>query len=396
MIGRVLLRLGWLAGLLFLQGCAFHQSIGASAGAYLDPVTGHDFVHIQNDRWNQSTEALLYFYRPHSQWAADELESPDFYIDGKHYFNLRDGSYTWLVVYPGKRHIVIRRPLLGLEGLGTFNLDKIADVELDAKAGHIYYLRYSEIAPPKTANPDLPQDSPLGKGDFQLVAHDYAIGEIEQTRFLKPNLMAPNKGARSIVTSDRDYDFKQRKAALEKEKAKQLQQMKKQGFWHKAPWYWPFGGGPTREPAAQRKLDALEKTHQAYLDSLEQNKEANGGSSWFGWLPFMGGPATNQGTGTAQSADRGATAQRAEAMPGERFPKSELSGQSYESEKARLEKQREAELKRMKAQGFWRAAPWYWPFGGGPTRVPEAERKLQALEKAHKAQESPWLSWLPF
>ncbi len=390
MTGRVSLRLAFLLGLLFLNGCAFHQSIGESTGAYLDPVTGKDFVHIPNDEWDSGSQALLYFYRPHSQWAADELESPSFYIDGRHYFNLRDDSYTWLAVYPGQRHIVIRRPLLGLEGLNSFNLDKIADVELSTKAGHIYYLRYSEVQPPKASNPGLPQDSPLAQGDFQLVSHDYAMNEIVNTHFLKPDLMAPNDGGRSIVAHDRQYDFEREKAKLEKEKARQLEQMKAQGFWRKAHWYWPFGGGPTREPEAERKLQALEKAHEDYL--AEQARK-EGGSSWFGWLPFVGGSTTQAPAGkTAAAGNQAGEAEMKAASANQSY----AAGESYAVQKARLEREREAELKRMKEQGFWRKAPWYWPFGGGPTRVPEAERKLQALEKSHQASESSWLSWWPF
>ena len=51
--------------------------------------------------------------------------------------------------------------------------------------------------------------------------------------------------------------------------------MKEQGFWHPAPWYWPFGGGPTREPKAQQQLDALEKAQkqlQASQAALEKKK----------------------------------------------------------------------------------------------------------------------------
>lgn len=402
MIGRVLLRLAFFVTLIFLHGCSLHQSIGASTGAYLDPVSGKDFVHISNDKWDSANEALIYFYRPSSQWANDELESPDFYIDGQHYFNLRSGSYTWLAVYPGKRHIVIRRPLLGLEGLGSFNLDKIADLYLPTKAGHIYYLRYSEVGPPKMANPDLSPKSPLAKGDLQEVTHDYAMTEIIHTHFLTPDMMAPNKGARSIVAHDRQYDYEHEKARLEKEKKQELVQMQKQGFWRKSPWYWPFGGGPTREPEAQRKLQALEKEHQQYL----RQQEAKHGGSWFSWVPFIGSSNSAKvasgaaaGASTTASSAGGETAYADDT--GVDVSSEPLTGEAYEKRKAQLEQQREAELKQMKQQGFWRKAPWYWPFGGEPTREPEAQRKLQALEQAHKAAEaksggSSWLSWLPF
>lgn len=63
-----------LSVLVLVSGCTVYQSIGKSVGSFLHPVAGHDFVHIGNDQWNQDN-ALIYFYRTHSQWAADEEEA---------------------------------------------------------------------------------------------------------------------------------------------------------------------------------------------------------------------------------------------------------------------------------------------------------------------------------
>src|SRR5690554_7235178 len=62
---------------VMLSGCTVYQSIGKSVGAFLHPVSGHDFVHIDNDQWDQNN-ALLYFYRTHSQRSEEhtsELQS---------------------------------------------------------------------------------------------------------------------------------------------------------------------------------------------------------------------------------------------------------------------------------------------------------------------------------
>ena len=154
----------WL--LLALPGCTVYQSIGKSVGSFLHPVSGHDFVHIDNDSWDRRN-AVLYFYRTHSQWAADEIEAPSVYIDDTHYFNIRNDSFTWLEVSPGERHIAMRRPLLGLEGMNSFSLSLIADATLDVEPGQIYYLRYNELSEPGQRHPDLDPDHSLNQGDLQ-------------------------------------------------------------------------------------------------------------------------------------------------------------------------------------------------------------------------------------
>src|SRR5690606_32618766 len=203
-----------------LSGCTVYQSIGKSVGGFLHPVSGHNFVHIDTDAWDQKN-ALLYFYRTHSQWAADEIESPSVYIDDKHYFNIRNNSFTWLEVAPGERHLAMRRPLLGLEGLNSFSLSLIADATLNVEAGKIYYLRYNELTEPERPHPDLDPEHPLASGDLQLVTREYAMqsGEIVSTLFLNSDLLAPNHAATSIVEVNQDADYEKRKAVLEEERS---------------------------------------------------------------------------------------------------------------------------------------------------------------------------------
>ncbi|WP_087463088.1 DUF2846 domain-containing protein [Oleiphilus messinensis] len=270
---------------LSLTGCPVHQSIGKSVGAFLHPVTGTEFVHISNNEWSPGKHALIYFYRPNTQWAADEIESPSVYVDQAHYFNIRANSFTWLEVYPGERHIIMRRPLLGLEGISLegvleFDLDHIVDVKLEVEAGKIYYLRYSEVSPPETPHPDLDPESPLVNGDLQLVTRQVAMQDIVDTRFLKPDLIAPNHAATSIVKENREYDFILRRKQLEEARKVELADLKDAGHWRAAAWYWPFGGGPTKRLESDMALEALEKEKEEYYHQLEI-EEAKNSSSWW-------------------------------------------------------------------------------------------------------------------
>jgi|TARA_R100000789_G_C3012451_1_gene151646 hypothetical protein len=267
---------------VMLSGCTVYQSIGKSVGAFLHPVSGHDFVHIDNDQWDQNN-ALLYFYRTHSQWAADEIESPSVYIDDHHYFNIRNNSYTWLEVKPGERHIAMRRPLLGLEGLNSFSLSLIADATLEVKPGQIYYLRYNELTEPEQPNPGLDPEHPLASGDLQLVTRDYAMqaDQIVSTLFLNSDLLAPNHAATSIVEVNEDEDYEKRKAALEEEREIEIERLKEEGRYESASWYWPFGGGPTVPLEADRKMEELEREYAMLERERERRREEESGGGWW-------------------------------------------------------------------------------------------------------------------
>lgn len=265
-----------------LSGCTIYQSIGKSVGSYLHPVSGYNFVHIDSGAWDQRN-AVVYFYRTHSQWAADEIEAPSVYIDGKHYFNIRNNSFTWLEVKPGERHIAMRRPLLGLEGLNSFSLSLIADATLSVEPGGIYYLRYNELTEPERRHPDLDPDHPLASGDLRLVTRSYAMqsDQIVSTLFLNSDLLAPNRAGASIVEVNEDMDYKKRKAELAEERELELEWLKQQGQYESASWYWPFGGGPTVPLESDQKLEALEQDYAQLELERKQRREAESGGGWW-------------------------------------------------------------------------------------------------------------------
>ncbi|MDO3720267.1 DUF2846 domain-containing protein [Marinobacter sp. chi1] len=273
---RVLLVLA----LISLSGCKIYQSIGKSVGGFVHPVSGHDFVHIPNDEWNRKN-ALIYFYRPHSRWAGDEIESPSVYIDDKHYFNFRNDSFTWLEVKPGERQINMRRPLLGLEGMGSFALSMIVDAKLNVEAGRIYYLRYSEVSQPESVHPDMDSEHPLAQGDLQWVTRDYAMGESEivSTRFLNSDMLAPNHAATSIVEVNEDTDYERAMAALEEEREVEIERLKAQGLYYENPWYWPFGSSSSLE--ADRKIEELEAAYVELEEERERQEELESGGGWW-------------------------------------------------------------------------------------------------------------------
>ena len=55
----------------------------------------------------------------------------------------------------------------------------------------------------------------------------------------------------------------------------------------------------------------------------------------------------------------------------------------YERRLVMLEEERELEVERLKEEGRYESASWFWPFGGGPTVPLEADRKIDRLEREY-------------
>lgn len=272
-----------MAVALGLNGCLY-LALEKHGGAFLVPVSGEKFVHLPNDSWDTQSNAMIYIYRPDSEWASDEIDAPSVYIDDRHYVNLRANGYSWLELAPGKRRVTMRRPvglLLGFEGMGHFALDLIVDAEFDVEPGKVYYFRYSEVELPEKANPELDPEHPLANGDMQLVSRDVAIKEIVLTRYMENQPpFAKNNAGKSIVEVNKTDDYKKTKKQLEEEREVELAKLKSEGHWRESKWYWPFGSGPTKRLKTDVELKKLDKARDQHLAMLEEKKAKKS------WWPF--------------------------------------------------------------------------------------------------------------
>ena len=173
-----------LLSVFILPSCTIYQSIGHNFGSFVSAPNGQDFQPV-GYRWDYEHTALVYVYRPASTWANDELEAPSFYLNDERLFNIRGNGYTWYELKPGNHLVKIRRPLMGLEGIEVnnvvdFTLKMVTELELNAKAGQVYYLRYSEIDKDAAKFADMTfHDNPL-----QVVTPEVALTEIQQTNML--------------------------------------------------------------------------------------------------------------------------------------------------------------------------------------------------------------------
>jgi len=174
--------------LISLTGCLrVYQSIGHNHGAFFATVSGEKFSPI-SDLTDHENKALLYIYRPNSEWAEDEVEAPSFYLNDERIANIRANGYTWFELEPGEYEIVMRRPLLGLEGFATddfeFDIKRIAQLNLEVQENQVYYLRYSEIDPPSSAFQVTSQKQLIQESPLILVTTDLALQELAVTRML--------------------------------------------------------------------------------------------------------------------------------------------------------------------------------------------------------------------
>ena len=180
------------------QGRGWYPSIYWSTGRnfgsfYFPNETGAPFQELKETEWNKDANGLIYFYRPYSQWADEELEAPSYYLNDELVFNLRSGSWTVVELPAGSYDFAVRKsflPLLGFEAFDdktimAFDMNLQADVGLEIDPGSIFYIRHSEVSLPKTLHPDLAPDDEMASADVQLVARELAMEEMPHTRYLE-------------------------------------------------------------------------------------------------------------------------------------------------------------------------------------------------------------------
>ncbi len=218
--------------LISSSGCLhIYQSLGHNFGAYVATVSGQEYQQVAN-RWDYQNKALLYIYRPNSQWAADEIEAPSFYLDDERIFNMRANGYTWFELEPGQYEVIMRRPLMGLEGIKLdgfeFDLSRIAQLNLSVEADKVYFLRYSEIDPPGMEDQTVIDDVPMGDGPLILVATEYAQNEMQVTRML-PEGGRYIKSKGPLTEDELEGVFDSRVVNLDEEEAEDANTMK---------WWW--------------------------------------------------------------------------------------------------------------------------------------------------------------
>ncbi len=179
---------------------SFYWSTGRNLGSFYFPNTdGALFEELDAYSWDKATHGVIYFYRPDSQWASEELTAPSYYINDEIIFNLRAGSYTYVVLPAGSYDFAVRKsllPLLGFEAFDdktimAFDLNLQADVGLQIDAGSITYIRHSEVSLPSRRHSLIDAEEEMASADVQLVERDVAMEEMPKTRYLTQSFWHP-------------------------------------------------------------------------------------------------------------------------------------------------------------------------------------------------------------
>jgi len=179
---------------------SIYWSTGRNLGSFYFPNTdGAMFKELDGYSWDKATHGLIYFFRPDSQWASEELTAPSYYINDEIIFNLRAGSYTYVVLPAGSYDFAVRKsllPLLGFEAFDdklmmAFDLNLQADVGLQIDAGSITYIRHSEVSLPSKRHSLIDAEEEMATADVQLVERDVAMEEMVKTRYLTHSFWHP-------------------------------------------------------------------------------------------------------------------------------------------------------------------------------------------------------------
>ncbi|WP_330114389.1 DUF2846 domain-containing protein [Pseudomonas sp. JS3066] len=159
-----------------LGGCS-------TPGAFFGATEGPAFQSIAP---SDGEHALVYLYRPQSQWADQELEAPGIFLNNELIGSLPSNGYQALEFEAASYKLEVRRPLFGsywtLFADGPLDFTLVTSFALDASAGRTYFLRYDELDPP----PKNSEQPGAGNGPLQLVEESLGSQEITATRQVQP------------------------------------------------------------------------------------------------------------------------------------------------------------------------------------------------------------------
>ncbi len=358
------------------QGRGWYPSIywstGRNLGSYYFPNTdGELFEQLSESEWDKETNGLVYFYRPDSQWASEELEAPSYYVNDEIVFNLRGNSYTVIELPAGSYDITARKsllPLIGFEAFDdklmiAFDLNLLADIGMEIDPGSIHYIRHSEVSLPARLHPDLSPDDEMATADVQLVDEELALREMSKTRYLTHSFWTPN----------------------DSERVQELLKGEMQDYgWFSIIWPWSnnfiFGfplfylpsdmyrelrGGP--DLTLEEELYALREDKEEYLEAIQDLRQPKRN-----WLAPWRAPRSGLTLNDELMLDRlERAAQEGEIVK----PKSMIE---------REEAQRQAAIEAAAQEDEW----WFWPDfdGNDDWRPPEIAGLNRRMDEERRAE----------
>lgn len=140
-------------------------------GSFLFPAKGSFFKPVLP---TDSRNAIVYVYRPQSDWSDAEVQSPGFFVNGEFISGLKSGSYFWFEVPASSYYFNAKRPL------AVVYLTTIFEANVNFEGGQRYFYRYDEeVRGPKKP---VKGSSLLVVGPINQVPEGQALPEIARTR----------------------------------------------------------------------------------------------------------------------------------------------------------------------------------------------------------------------
>lgn len=142
-------------------------------GSFLSPNKGDLFRPLIP---TDSRNAIVYVYRPQSDWSDQEIQSPGFFLNGQFMSGLKSGSYFWFEVPASEYYFNAKRPI------AILYLKTIFEANVFFEGNKNYYFRYDEDNPgPAKATTNAAM---LVVGPLKQMPDAQAIPEISQTRVM--------------------------------------------------------------------------------------------------------------------------------------------------------------------------------------------------------------------
>jgi hypothetical protein len=144
-------------------------------GSFVAPIEGAFFKPVLA---SDSRNAVVYVYRPRTDWNDQEIQSPAFFLNGKFLSGLKSGSYFWFEIPASTYYFSAKRPL------AFVYLTTIFETNVNFEGGKSYFFRYDEERPgPKKAAKGAPL---VVVGPLQQMPDSQGQLEIAQTRSMGP------------------------------------------------------------------------------------------------------------------------------------------------------------------------------------------------------------------
>jgi hypothetical protein len=142
-------------------------------GSFMFPNKGEFFRPLFP---TDSRNAIIYVYRPQTDWNDQEVQSPGFFLDGQFLSGLKSGSYFWFEVPASQYYFNAKRPL------AIIYLKTIFEAEVFFEGNKSYFFRYDEENPgPKKVVKD---SAMLAVGPLKQMSEAQALSEIRETRVM--------------------------------------------------------------------------------------------------------------------------------------------------------------------------------------------------------------------